>query len=524
MPPWIRWFLGSDRFIELAHVGTLFAIYLVLDRLTRAAARISSDTIHHRVFLAGAAIESPAAWLALSALLVGATMWRRARLFSPWLVLDQGATLRWMCGVTVALTSWLAAVYQYNFLADQWHILDRLTIVALALASLHRPTFLVPLALAVRVASAQFVLPFGTVAGPNIDALLATALTGFAALHLRYALTGVTRSASIVLLLSTMVASHFFVPGAGKAALGWFGVDHLWNFPLSAYTAGWLGHTPGDWARLMAQLMAPLNLPLQLGTLVVELGSGVAVMHPRLLRWWLPCAIAFHVFVFALTGFWFLAWVAVEATLLVVVWAPRLRAWVAQNATPARGLLAAGVVVFAGDRLYQPPTLSWFDGPVSYGYELEGVGVSGTSYHVPLGVAAPFEQELNFLRLRLSATREASDAYGAVGTLDRLEALQGIASFEALEVYERSLPGPTPREIDDARQFLARLLEHINRDGRAPWFLWSLPTHFWSSRPSPRYTYQEPLARLDAVRVTALHRSDGHVFRREPLVVVHAGR
>lgn len=95
--------------------------------------------------------------------------------------------------------------------------------------------------------------------------------------------------------------------------------------------------------------------------MVVELGSAVAVAHPRLLRWWLTLAIAFHAFVFASTGFWFLAWVVVEVAILVLVWAPRLRAWVAQNATPARGLLAAGVVALAGDRLYQPPTLSWFD-------------------------------------------------------------------------------------------------------------------------------------------------------------------
>lgn len=492
--------------------------------MTRVAARVSPDAVQHPVLVIRAMAENPIAWVVLSASLSAALVSQRTRLFAGWAVFEQGAVLRGLTAVPLAMSAWLSSLYHYNFLAGQWHVADRLLVIALGVAALGRPVFLIPFAIAARIVAGQFVMPFGTVAGPNIDALLVTVLVGVAALHVLYVLTGIGRSAAIVLFVATVLASHFFVPGSGKLALGWLGVDRIWHFPLSAYTAGWLGHTSGAWARAAAQLAEPYNLPLQLSTLVVELGSVIAVVHHRLLRWWLLLAVAFHVIVFATTGFWFLAWLAMEVTLLAVVSARRLHPWVAQNATPARGLLAAVVVIVAGARLYQPPTLSWFDGPVAYGYELEGVGASGASYHVPIAVAAPFEQELNFLRLRLVVNREASDAYGAVGTRADFDALNAIDSWEALLAHERRLPLSDPRDVAASERFVAKLLEHINRDGRAPRFIRPLPTHFWSSRPPPVYAYQEPLSRLEVVRVTGLHRPGGQAFRRESVLTVEADR
>lgn len=502
----------------------LFAVYLVLDRVTRVAARVSPDAVQHPVLVIRAMAENPVAWGGLAAGLGGALIARRTKLFAHWAVFDQGSALRGVTAIPLVVSAWLSSVYHYNFLAGQWHVADRVLVIALGVAASRRPVFLIPFVIEARIVARQFVMPFGTVAGPNIDALLVTVLVGVAALHVLHVVTGHARSASIVLFIATVLASHFFVPGSAKLALGWLGADRIWHFPLSAYTAGWLGHTSGAWARSAAQLAEPYNVPLQLSTLVVELGSVIAVAHHRLLRWWLLLAVGFHVIVFATTGFWFLAWLAIEVTLLVVVSSRRLNTWVVQNATPARGLLAAGIVIVGGARLYQPPTLSWFDAPVSYGFELEGVGVSGASYHVPLAVAKPFEQELNFLRLRLAATREAADAYGAVGTRAELDALNAIDSWEALLAHERRLPSLDRHDVEASERFITTLLEHINRDGRAPRFLRPLPTHFWSSRPPPVYAYQEPLSRLEVVRVTGLHRAGGQAFRRESVLTVEAER
>lgn len=517
-----RWLLGADRPADLAHVVALFAFYLAFDRLTRLAAQVSADDVQHPVLVLQSILHHPVAWLVLMAGAAGAVVWRPARVWAPWRAFEHGTVLRRLAAVPLFLTAYLSSAYHYNFLASQWHPSDRLLAIGLALAALARPAFLIPVAIEARVINRQFVVPFGTEAGPNIDAVLVTILVGVAALHALHVVTGSRRTGSIVLFSSTVLAAHFFVPGATKVSLGWLGANHLWNLPLSAFTAGWLGSTSGTWARVLARLAEPLNLPIQVGTLLLELGAAIAVAHYRLLRWWLMPAIAFHIGVFALTGFWFLVWIALEVTLVVAVSLPALRSWVAENATPARGLAAAGIVMFAGARLYQPPTLAWFDGPVSYGYQLEGVGASGTAYHVPFTVAAPFEQELNFLRLSLAATREATSAYGAVGTRTTFESLNGIDSWDALRTYEQGLTPPSPTDVEVSERFVAQVLEHINRDGRAPWLLRPLPTHFWTSRPPPLYSYQEPLSRLEVVRVTALHRRGEPIFRRESLVTVEA--
>jgi hypothetical protein len=518
----VRRLLGKDQVSDLVEVVALFATYAVLDRVLRSASKLTYDDPAELVLFVRAAAGNPIAWVVLGAVLIAGVVLRPGRLWAPWDTVENGTVVRWIAVPAVVLLTWSYGLYHYNFLADQWHVADRLLLVVFAGAAMYRPIFLVPFALQVRVIAWQFTLPFGTEAGPNIDAILTSALVVIAALYALHVMTGTRRSAPVLLALATVLVSHFFTPGRGKLPLGWFSSDHVWNFPLSAYTAGWLGHTSGAWARRMSDLAETFSAPLRVGTLVCELGSVIAVVHYRLLRWWLPIAIAFHVTIFAFTGFWFLAWVSFEVALLVVVSLPRLRPWVAQNATPARGVLAAAVVVLASGPLFHPPRLSWLDGPVSYGYELEGTGLSGASYHVPISAVAPFEQELSFLRVHLAPTQEASAAYGAVATRAEYDALNTIGTWEGLEQYERGLGTPPIGAGSPSEQFMVQMLDHLNRDGADPWFVRPPPTHFWSSRPAPVYRYQEPLVRLDVVRVTALHLDDGQTFRRESVLTVEA--
>jgi hypothetical protein len=513
--------LGSPS--RLAETVALVATGLVLDRVTRAAASLSPGDPDAPMLLAAAATRNPVAWSCLAAALAAAIAWSPARLRTGWHDVEHGAALRWLALAPLALLAWSSSLYRYNFLAGQWHVADRALVIVLAGAALYRPLALIPFVLMVRVVAGQFALPFGTESAQNIDAILVAALVVLAAVYAMHVVTGTTHSAPALLVLSTIIASRFFVPGLGKLALGWWGSNQLSNFPLSAYTAGWLAQTSGWWARAMSSLATTFDIPLRLGTLVVEVGAAVAVVHDRLFRGWLLLAVAFHATIFAFTGFWFLAWVALETSLLVVLSRRGLREWVAQNRAPELGLLAAAIVILAGGRLYQPPALTWLDGPVSYGYELEGTGSSGAEYHVPLGVAAPFAQDLSFLRLQLAATRHASAAYGALGTRAEFDALNAVESWEGLARYERALPPPAPADHATSERFLMAVLDHINRDGPGPWFVRPPPPHFWNGRPAPVYRYQEPLVRLDVIRVTGLHLDDGQRFRRERVLTLEGG-
>lgn len=518
----IRRLVANSGLSTAGEAIMLFVTHLALDRVTRAAARLSAEDPTEPLLLVRAITWNPMPWLVTAVMLLCAVLGRRSQMRCRWQSVEHGVVLRLLALSSIALLTWSSSLYPYNFLAGQWHAADRALVVGLAVASLVRPLFLVAFVAAVRVIACQFTLPFGTAAGQNIDAILIVALVAIASMYVVHTFTGTRSSASVVLLLASVLASHFFVPGRGKLATGWFDLDRIWNFPLSAYTAGWLGSTSGEWARSASALARSLSTPLRIGTLLVELGAIVAVVHYRLLRAWLPMAMAFHVIVLAFTGFWFLPWLVLETGLLVVASCPSLRSWLDQNANLARGLLAAAAVL-SGARLFQPPTLTWLDGPVSYGYELEGTGTTRAAYHVPFSVAAPFEQELSLLALHLASTREATAAYGAVGTRAEYAALSAIGSWEELSHYEQALPPPSTTAGSAAEHFVVALLKHVNRDGPAPWFIRPPPTHFWSSRPAPTYAYQEPLTRLDVVRVSSLHLSDGQVFRRELVLRVEAG-
>ena len=215
------------------------------------------------------------------------------------------------------------------------------------MAAIARPAFLVPFVIVVRVVNEQFLFPFGTTAARNVDDLLLMVLLVIAAAHLLFVVTGHNRTAGVVLLISAALAAHFFMPGKSKLSIGWVSAGELANLPLSSYTAGWLGHTGGRWAEILAGFYERFRLPVVAGTLLLEVGAIVAVVHPRLIRLWLPGLVVFHVMTFATTGFWFVSWIALEVGLLVVLSLPSLRSWVMENATPARGLLAVACVAGA---------------------------------------------------------------------------------------------------------------------------------------------------------------------------------
>ena len=429
-----------------------------------------------------------------------------------WSRLEHGRALRWLAGSLIVVLAWPSALYDYNWLADRTHGFDRALVVVLAAAAIARPAFLVPFVIVVRVVNEQFVFPFGTTAARNVDDLLLMVLLVIAAAHLLFVVTGRNRTASVVLLITAALAAHFFIPGKGKLSIGWVSAGDLANLPLSSYTAGWLGHTGGRWAEVLAGFYERFRLPIMAGTLMLEVGAIVAVVHPRLTRLWLPGLVVFHVMTFATTGFWFVPWIALEVGLFTILSLPSLRSWVVENATPARGLLALACVAGA-PFLFHPPGLAWLDAPVSSGYEIEGIGMSGAEYHIAAAAFAPLSHHVAFDRLQLGPTVAATGAYGAVTTTAHLAALDQISNADELKAFEATLSPPTG--IAQSQQFLMTFLEHTARRHSTNWFGLATPEHFWTSRPEPSYRFQEPLRELAVFRVRAIHHNGDPVRERQ---------
>lgn len=495
--------LGADTRATFARVVALVVSFLALDQLADRAVRIRGDAVLGEVLLLEAVAARP---LEFVALLVGAgatMVIGRERVWSSWVALEKGAALRALAAPLIVLMVWRHGFYGYHYVYDQWHALDRTLVVALGAAALWRPVFLIPFVIETRIVGEQFVALFGLTSGRNIDVLLLLVLLALGVAHAWYVLTGHRRTAPVVLLISAVIAAFFFHPGVSKLRIDWFDSE-LANFARSSYIAGWVGAGDGGWSRRMADFADTFRLPVMVGTMVLEVGALIAVIHHRLLRWWLPGWALFHITIFAWSGFWLFEWVVLEAALFVLLSRPGTREWLAENFRPARVLLAMAVVV-GGPVLLDPPGLAWHDAPVSHAYRVEVVGESGTEYNLALEQLEPLAGDVSFLFANLDDRRHPVAAYGAAFAGNDIDALEAIAGFDDLDDYRAALAPVRADQRMYSELLFTAFVDHVNERGRSPWWLVEPPPRFWTSAPEPTYDYQEDLTELRVFRVDALH-------------------
>lgn len=513
---------------DFVPVAAFFLMYLLVDRVTGTLSDLAEIDLP-RWSLIVAAVERRMVWwivvLVVGAVVVAVQPDARRRLMGRWSELDHGTTLRLVAVPLIVFLAWKGALHPYNFHAGRLHLFDRGLLVAMAAGSLWRPAFLLPFAVQFRVISAQTVFPFRTTAARNIDEVPVIVLLLIAAGFLVFVFTG-RRATSVILLgIGAALAAHFYIPGKGKLLMGWLTANDVANLPLASYTAGWLGHTDGSIAAAVASAYGRIGPLLKAGTLVLELGSLVAVAHRRLLRPWLAGWMAFHVVTFVTTGFFFLGWILAEAGLLVVLSRRDLRSWVDENTTWLRAAVAVAAVA-AAPVLFHPPGLAWIDAPVSYGYRLEAVGASGTTYQLPASALGPMEHEIMFKRLQFDGPGHVSGAYGALESTERLDELNAVRTVPDLVALEAAQPEPDrsvrERSIDLLTEFVAST--HDDRVRATTRWLHRLnpPPLFWSSWSGDDYGFDEELVRLDVILLTRIHdpvpRNGGTVLSRsEPV-------
>lgn len=511
--------LATDDPRTFTRVLGIVGLLWVLDVVTRRAARGTPDAGVGSSLAWWALRSNPAAWSALAiglfVLLLGP---RRARAFAGWHQLEHGPALRLFAMPLVGLTVWYHAFYSYNFFLDEWHHLDRLLIICAAVAVWWRPIFVLPLVLLARIVDTQLLVPLVQSPAVGIGNLLLLCLLVAGAGVVGFAIHGDRRISGIVLVISAVVASHFFQPGRGKISLGWATNSDLGQFARASYTAGWRGAGDGAWSDSLASFVDTFHVPMIVGTLVLEVGALIAVANRRLLCWWLAGWILLHGAVFAMSGFWLFEWVAVELLLLALLVRRDLRESLAENDTPARALLAVGLVAFGGV-LFNPPRLAWLDAPVSYGYEIEAVGASGNRYHVPLSEFDPLGEDIAFGFVDFLAQPDVVNGYGGVNSTWLLDQLEEVSTFEDLDRLESSF-GETSDEVrSSSEQLIVTWLENANGDRNNTWFLLPPISRFWTSVPGPEYDGDEQLCAVNVIRVRSIHEPEQR-FERETVVTV----
>ncbi len=438
----------------------------------------------------------------------------------PWSELDQGATLRLLAAPLIVLLAWQGVLYQYNYLLDRAHLVDRALLLVLGIAALKRPIFLPLFALQTRVIAEQFGHPFGTLAAQNLDELLVLVLIAISVAHLAYVTRERHDSSPVIIVSAAAIATHFFIPGRGKVLLNWVVHEDLANLASSGYTVGWLGQGDGGFALWLAELLGTIGLPLRVLTLVLELGVLIAVVHHRWFRLWLPAAVLFHVANFIALGFSFLPWIVLEIVLLIILSSGDLRPWLDRNLSIGHAAVTAVAVGVLGPLLFHPPGLAWLDTPVAYGYEMEVEGRSGERYNLAIASFAPFDQDLAFNRLQLGETNRLTGAYGVVISPERLHQLEEFDDVAEALAMEAPIDADVQEARGRAERFLEDFIDYANRraEGEIPVAgvlaaVEPLPK-YWTGRPAPTYDFQEPIATLRVNRVTSL-RTDDEIQRAE---------
>ncbi len=502
--------------MEFAGFVATFAAFFAADRLTRSFASLDESEIGSAVLLVRAAAANAPAAIVLLVLFGTALVVRRAELLARWSKLEHGRDLQLLLAPVVFLLVWRAATYDYNYLADQWHVIDRLLLVGFGVGVVVRPVFLFPLAAQLRVINQQLFIPTGASSTQNMADLIVMVLLGVGAAHLLFIATRRAATSAALAVIGTAIASHFFVPGRGKISLGWLEVDSVANLVLASHTVGWLGGS--DWASRLADAATRANPAIKIATLAVELGAVVAVALPRLFRYWLCTAISMHIAVFAMTGFWFGDWIVLEVGLAWLLTRRSTRDWVEQNATPLRALVAVAVVGIAGGRLFHPPNLAWLDSPISYAYRIEAVDGAGRHVTLPPSIFAPFEQDFDFMYLQLAPRRPAAFGYGAIYSADAVRELEDIDDFAQLARYEESLELVEVGTRDHSEAVVVQAVDRWWSGATKPWYLVAPPPRFWTSVSDEGDIDPSDVVTVDIVRVTSIHANPELGFRRERLL------
>lgn len=505
------------RFVPAGVAGATVAALLMfwtLDVLTRRLATIPSADLDTPLLIVAAAAAHPGVF-GLFIIVLAGLAWRFSRrLLMRWSELEHGRRLQAAASLVMATVVWRLTTSPRNFLYDEWYTADRVLLVMFLIAATLRPAAMVLVVIETRLLQAPLRAPPFPEPGLNIDELAVQFLIILVAVTMLVIVTNKRETSAALPITTAVVAAQFFLPGRTKIRARWFD-NELSNLPLSGYHQGWLGSGDGSFARSLSDAISEIEPLLVFVTLVFEVGAIAIVFRRSLLVSWLLAAFGFHLAVLLTLGFVFFEFVIVEAAILLLVWGAAGREW-SRRAFALGPALIAAFAVLLGPWIFPAPALAWFDTPLTYTYEIDGIDASGDRWSLVAGDFAPYDDVVAFGSLGLGPTTPVVGAYGAASRIAR-PLVDGYVSLDDIARDEEALKGNVREErIELLRRFL---LSTHSGQGDGGWLV-APPQHFQISRPGRAYDFEVPLEQLVVERVTTLRGDDGDLVRREPVATI----
>ena len=342
--------------------------------------------------------------------------------------------------VILAVFGWVYALYDYNYFFDQFHLLERVSLLLVILFCWFSPVAILYFLPLMMVSMSQFSYPFNlsltdTLLPLNILMMMGT----WTLIHMLTAiftkrfkglgLLKMVRDYRQTILLSgilVIVAASYIKPFFTKLNLGsslfeWLEYEKF-DIAIKRYDVrGWLDQfLSDDWIIWIVDLMGTLGPAFLLLTLIFQ-GFGFFIfLNDRFMRISLFLWFGFHFLVFALTGIFFWKWMFVLVLIFMWTWndktmlRPIYENWKSKLAFTAVIILCFGCV--------QTTYLGWLYTSYSTFYRMEGHGKDGKSYSIQPKDITPNDMFLTFnLRWKLNSGKVIPAAVSSVNEFKKVE-------------------------------------------------------------------------------------------------------
>jgi hypothetical protein len=235
-----------------------------------------------------------------------------------WKRLFGGTKLRNLLTIICWILAWQFSLYDYNFYFDQWHWVERCSLLVSAILVFKHPVFCFPVMVLVQIIGSQFEYPLQELSWT--DKRLPFDLLILFNCYLAVRAWIKTPPEMCVYVALCLVGSFYYVPALSKLNLEespvvWIFQNDLANLFISSYVNGWLSPVPQETILRIAATLHYINPILLVFTLASEIAGLFVLFHKRYTILWLIGASLRHMEIFVVSGIWFWKWVFVDVGL-----------------------------------------------------------------------------------------------------------------------------------------------------------------------------------------------------------------
>ena len=437
-------------------------------------------------------------------------IWKRRVLWIKWNSIPEHWVLQIIIGTTVISLAWPLVACPYNFFTDQLHLADRILLLALAVASMWRPLFLLPLTLC----AAPLVWEFRTGWGPYPWEFFGMPLRLIVLFFVWFCFSSLRQTwkhSSFLFLMLCLIAAHYWGPGLTKIQTGWFWENKISYLLSGSHAIGWLAFASPESIAKATSILSKLNFLLIFGAIVVEIGClCILLARARGAIIYLLLAAGFHFGIFFICGIFLWQWAIIEFVAAITLW--RKKHLLSREMFSFWHLALSVVLVASAPIWLKSAKLTWFDGPVKYSYRFSAIDDQGNTWELPPQFFAPYDKQFSLNVLNYLSQGEPLLTTGPRKAISSQEEARTLEDLEALELSE-GIPVSNERALEHMKHFLETVATNYNRHPeRRTWFKFiSPPPGIVTSARGDRLEKQHTIRQVAADEVLTFF--DGKDYR-----------